>query len=119
MVKKLTTTLFFLFFTLCINAQDISCSELLDIVTSKYDSKKTAHCYTSTMLIKVNYYKLDGHGFVVAYIKKNDYDFRGTPYVFCGITNSKWNSFTFDATYGGSWGKSFHKNIIDNTCNCY
>ena len=46
------------------------------------------------------------------------YDFRGKPYIFCGISSYTWTKFTSDGTYN-SWGKAFHKYIMDNKCNCY
>ncbi|OBQ14490.1 MAG: hypothetical protein AN482_01880 [Anabaena sp. LE011-02] len=97
-------------------SQKLSCQEVFDIVTSRYDLKETTTCYNSTMLVKVVYYTLDGNGYVVAYIKQNDYDFSGTPYIFCGIDNMRWMYFKI----GGieSWGESFHEYIMDYKCNC-
>lgn len=112
----ITLSIFLWSFT---NAQEISCSELFEIVTTKYDSKRSTSCYTSSMLVKVDYYRLNDAGFVVAYIKENDYDFNGRPYVFCGISQRRWNSFTSGGIYEGSWGKAFHKYIRDYTCDCY
>lgn len=99
-------------------AQDISCQELFEIVTTDYDSKSTTMAYGSSMLAKVEYYKLEGTGFVVAYIKDNSYDYSGTPYIFCGISSQRWNNFTTEGIYS-SYGKAFHKYIMDYTCNCY
>lgn len=73
----------------------------------------------STMLAKVEYYRLDDMGFVVAFIKSNDYDIYGKPYIFCGISLDRWDAFVNGAIYGGSWGESFHQYIRDYTCNCY
>ncbi|WP_186990409.1 hypothetical protein [Constantimarinum furrinae] len=99
-------------------AQKISCQELFRIVTENYDSKNTATCYGSSMLVKANYYRLEGMGFVVAYIKSSDYDFKGKPYIFCGISTQRWNTFKNNGMLG-SWGESFHEYIRDFTCDCY
>lgn len=93
------------------------CQELFNAVTKKYESKDYVTCYNSSMLAKVEYYRLENMGFVVAYIKQNDYDIYGKPYIFCGISRERWNYFKSYGMYN-SWGKAFHKYIIDYTCNC-
>jgi len=114
------TLLLFLFipvFIYQVNAQSTSCQELFEAVTEYY-TDDSAGCFGSTMLIKVEYYRIDGNGYVIAYIKRNDYDFRGSPYIFCGISQQRWNYFKTNGIYG-SWGESFHEYIRDYTCNCY
>jgi len=100
-----------------VTAQTMSCQEVYEIVTEQYDSKDTVNCYMSTMLAKATYYQLEGMGFVVAYIKRNKFDMRGKPYIFCGISSTRWRSFKSGGMYG-SWGKSFHKYIREYTCDC-
>lgn len=99
-------------------SQTISCQELFEIVTENYDRIDRVTPLSSTMLAKVNYYTLEGAGFVVAYIKKNDFDFQGSPYIFCGISSQRWAKFKSEGMFG-SWGESFHAYIRDYTCNCY
>jgi hypothetical protein len=100
-------------------SQSISCQELFETVLNNYDDIQSVSCYGSKMLAKVDYYTLRNNGFVVAYIKSNDYDFKGRPYIFCGISNVTWIYFKSEAIIEGSWGKSFNKYIMDYKCNCY
>ncbi len=73
----------------------------------------------SSWLVKVEYYQVDyDGGLVIAYIKKNDYDFKGKPYIFCGISSQRWSAFKTEGLYG-SYGEAFHKYIMDYTCDCY
>ncbi|SDS49856.1 hypothetical protein SAMN04515667_2311 [Formosa sp. Hel1_31_208] len=118
MKKFLFLLLFSTFFSFQVKAQSISCQELFETVTEYY-SNDSVTCLGSTMLVKVEYYKIEGNGFVVAYIKSNAYDFNGSPYIFCGISQQRWSAFKTNGMYGGSWGESFHEYIRDYTCNCY
>ena len=97
-------------------SQSISCEKVFEIVTTQYDSKEDISCYGSTMLVKAEYYKLDNKGYVVAYIRKNTYDFKGSPYIFCDIPSMNWATFKYNAK--SSWGESFHAYISDYKCNC-
>lgn len=96
----------------------MSCEEVYSTVINNYDYKDAASCYGSSMLAKVEYYRLDNMGFVVGYIKRSDYDFSGQPYIFCGISSYQWSRFKASGMTG-SWGESFHEYIMDYTCNCY
>ncbi|MBT0607892.1 hypothetical protein KIV10_06840 [Aequorivita echinoideorum] len=99
------------------NAQEYSCQEIFEFVTENYDSRDNVSCIGSSMLVKANYYKVDGVGFVVGYFKSNDYDFTGEPYIFCGVSSTAWSNFKI---YGiSSWGKAFHTYIFDWKCDCY
>ena len=98
-------------------AQQVSCSELYEYVLDNYDHKKNASILQSSMLVKVSYYEIDDSGVVVAHIKQNDWDLTGKPYIFCGISRLRWNSFT-NAGIFGSWGEAFHDYIMDYTCDC-
>ncbi|MAZ72341.1 MAG: hypothetical protein CMC70_04255 [Flavobacteriaceae bacterium] len=100
-----------------IHAQSISCQELFEIVTENYESKDEVTCYLSSMLTKATYYQLEGMGFVVGYIKSNDFDLYGKPYIFCGISTARWRAFKSAGVYG-SWGESFHEYIREYTCDC-
>lgn len=72
----------------------------------------------SSMLVKAEYYQVDYNaGLVIAYIKNNEYDFKGKPYIFCGISSTRWSNFKSKGLYE-SWGKSFHEYIMDHTCDC-
>lgn len=97
-------------------SQTMGCQELFEIVTTKYDTTESVSCYGSSMLVKVDYYKVGNNSFAVAYIKSNQYDFKGTPYIFCGIPSMNWSYFKYNSK--GSWGESYHHYIKDYTCNC-
>jgi hypothetical protein len=116
-MKKIIFVLsFVLFSSMNSYSQSMSCQEMFEIVTTQYDTKETATCYASTMLVKVDYYRVDNNNYAVAYIKSNDYDFRGKPYLFCGIPSMNWSYFKYNSK--GSWGEGFHEYIKDYTCNC-
>ena len=105
-----------LIFSNTTKAQDISCSELVTYVKSKaYPTSQS--CFGSSFLVKVDRYEVDGNGLVIAWIKKNEYDFTGNPYIYCGISYSTWSNFT-SAGITDSWGKAFHQYIKGNNCNC-
>ena len=99
-------------------SQSISCQKLFSTVVNNYDYNDATSCFGSTMLAKVEYYKLDNTGYVVAYIKDSEYDYSGDPYIFCGISSYTWSSFKTNGMMG-SWGESFHEYIMDRKCNCY
>lgn len=108
----------FFFASFCLNAQGVSCQRLFQEISKEYDYRENQAIFNSSMLTRAIYYEYANSGFVVAYIKRNDYDFSGTPYIFCGISRSRWRSFKNEGLLG-SWGKSFHKYIRNHTCNCY
>src|SRR5690606_1674817 len=95
-------------------AQKISCQEAYEIVLEYGENKRTITPYGSSMLTKVVKYEVDGTLYVVGYIKKNDYDFKGSPYLFCGVSRYDWNSFTYN--YINSAGEAFHKYIFPYKC---
>ena len=121
-MKKVSVFLF-LFFTFSNIAytQSVSCYELTQFVVENGYRKGSLSSYTlnSSWLTEVTAYSYDNSIFVVAKIKRNEYSYTSETYVFCGISNSNWNSFY----YGGygistSYGERFHKYIIDYQCNC-
>lgn len=69
------------------------------------------------MLVKAGFYFISGNGFVVAYIKDNQYDMKGEPYIFCGVSRKDWPTFKIEGA-SSSWGKAFHKYIRDKVCDC-
>jgi len=117
-MKKLVILFFFLVIKTPSNAQSISCQELFEIITDYHDTRDNVITIGSSMLAKATHYTVDGDGFVIAYIKSNDYDFLGKPYIFCGISSQRWSRFKIEGMTG-SWGESFHNYIREYTCNCY
>ena len=104
-----------LFFAAGFQAQ--TCSELVQYAKSEDSYPDRVMPLSSSMLAKAEYYRVDGAGLVIAYIKENDYDFSGKPYIFCGISPQRWSKFKSEGMYG-SYGKAFHAYIMDYTCNC-
>lgn len=118
-VKILVAILVLLFvFSNTTKAQDVSCSELVTYVKKEGGYPSSQSCFGSSWLVKVDRYEIDGNGVVIAYIKSNEFDFSGKPYIYCGISYSTWSSFTSEGMMG-SWGKAFHKYIKGNNCSCY
>ena len=115
---KQIITLILLISSFLVNAQSISCEEATQYIIKNLPRLESQICFSSSMLTKVEYYKLNSEetGYVVAYIKQNDNDIFGKPYLFCGISLQRWQDFKFAGII--SWGEAFHKYIINYTCNC-
>lgn len=114
------TIIFFLSLILVTNitySQSIRCSELKEILEVKAELVTSSTCFGSTALVKAEYYTSNGEGYAIVYLKSNEYDISGKPYVFCGISNTRWNKFVSEGRYG-SWGKAFNTYIRDYLCNC-
>lgn len=116
MMKTILLFVAFLF-TSVYSAQTASCSDLVSYARSSDSYPDKVNPYGSSMLAKAEYYEVDGGGLVIAYIKSNDYDYTGKPYIFCGISSQRWAKFKSEGMYG-SWGESFHTYIMDYTCDC-
>ena len=117
MINKL---IFFLLtlFGLFVTAQTVSCNDLVRYAKSKVNNPFTVNTVGSSLLAKVEYYPVDyNSGLLIAYIKQNDYDYVGMPYIYCGINSRRWNEFKFEGIVK-SWGEAFHKYIKDYTCDC-
>jgi hypothetical protein len=99
-------------------AQTPSCSELISYVTSEGGYPSIVNCVGSSWLLKVERYEIDGNGVAVVWVKRNDYDSIGKPYVYCGITDTIWRDFGLEGVISSSWGKAFHQYIKGNNCNC-
>lgn len=108
----------FVFFSSILFSQNIRCSDLVDYVIQNADYSDSVTCFDSSMLVKVTKYDLESSSIVIAYLKKDEYDYRGKPYVFCGISSYNWSNFKYEGM-SNSWGKSFHTYIMDYKCNCY
>ena len=89
-------------------AQTPTCSELYSYVKKEGGYPSTQSCYGSSFLVKAERYVVNGTGVAIIWMKANEYDFSGTPYMYCGISSYTWSSFT-SAGMTGSWGKAFHK----------
>jgi hypothetical protein len=98
-------------------SQSITCQELKEVIEEEAKMEKSVTCFGSSALVKAEYYSYDGEGFVIVYLKSNDYHFRGKPYVYCGISSNRWNKFVSEGGFG-SLGKSFVAYIKSYKCNC-
>jgi hypothetical protein len=73
----------------------------------------------SSWLNKVTAYSYNYKIYVIAEIKKNDYDFNPKSYIFCVIPSMNWQNFQFGGYNDSpSYGERFHKYIFDYKCNC-
>ena len=103
------------------NQNQVTCNELLSYVKSNGYVKSTIYSYklNSKWLNKVTAYSLDNQIFVVAEIKKDEYSYSTSEYIFCSIPNTNWSSFEYKSSGDlETYGERFHKYIIDNVCNC-
>ena len=89
--------------------------ELINYLKENNDSFQSVICYGSTSIIKAEYYLVNDYGYVIVYFKQNDYDVTGSAYVYCNISQNRWNNFT----NGGytSWGQSYHNYLKKSICN--
>lgn len=113
-------TLFFILsfsFSILGFGQRLSCQEAYEIVLKNGTNKRTIKIINSSMLNKVEKYEVDGSLYVIGWIKSNDYDYKGKPYLFCGVSRWDWNMFATE--YISSAGEAFHKYIFPYKCNCY
>jgi hypothetical protein len=103
-----------IFVTIIANSQN-SYDQIIQNLKSNSEYSDSVLCIGSTMLAKAEYYFNDSIGYVVIYIKRTEDDIFGKPYLFCGISSQRWQSFR----NGGlsSWGQSYHDYIKPYVCN--
>lgn len=101
--------------------QQVSCEDLFEFIINKGYKKGAVSSYTmnSSWLNEVTAYSYENKIFVVAKIKENEYSYNTNSYIFCGIPSMNWTNFVYGG-YGDddSYGKRFHKYIMDYKCNC-
>ena len=118
MKKSITVSALLLFLTVSAGwAQQMRCEELVTYARTNATQTSINNCTSSAWLIKVVHYKVNEGGMVIAYIKQNEYDYVGKPYIYCGISYNVWLDFMLDAIM--SCGESFHKHIAPYKCDCY
>ena len=121
-MKRTVLMLMFYFLTSNSYSQEVSCNDLLNFIVKEGYSKATISSYVlnSSWLYKVIAYEYEYKTYVIAEIKKSEYSYETSTYIFCGIPNMNWSNFQYGA-YGDvkSYGERFHKYIIDYKCNCY
>lgn len=101
-------------------AQTMSCRELLGFIKQNGFRKGEVGSYqlmNSSWLKSVTAYTYDNSIFVVAVIKKNEYDLTGKTYIFCGIPSMNWDNFSIYDT-NPSYGEKFRKYIMEYQCDC-
>lgn len=103
-------------------AQDITCSELLEFVQEngyKKGEVSALSLFDTSWLKSVEAYQCKNTIFVVAEMVTDSYGIATKKYIYCGIPLRNWENFSnglsdFDLSYG----EKFHKYIIDYKCNC-
>lgn len=98
-------------------SQSITCQDLKESIVENANLISSISCSGSSMLVKAQYFKYKDKGYVIAYLKSDQYDFNGTPYMYCGISSERWYQFV-SIGKNGSWGKSFNEYIKNLICNC-
>ncbi|WP_161634400.1 hypothetical protein [Aquimarina pacifica] len=103
-------------------AQQVDCDHLIDFIEIKgyYYSSLSNYTLDSSWLYKVTVYTYEYKTFVIAEIKRNEYNYITSTYIFCGIPPSNWSNFQYGGYYDSdSYGERFHKYIMDYKCDCY
>lgn len=116
MKKALFIILFIIGFNSISFTQNMSSEELCEYIVDNYRPTEAVNCSNSSVLVKVHYYNIDNDntGYVIAYIKKNNYDMHGKPYVYCSVPRNAWQYFKVDGQ--SSWGSAFNKYITKYGC---
>ena len=94
-----------------------TCDELVAYAQSEDAYPDTFTAYGSSLVAKAEHYSVGNSRLTIVYLKDNDYDYSGDPYIYCGVSDYAWSQFKY-ATVDGSYGKSYHAYIRDNTCVC-
>ena len=105
-----------------LQAQDVKCSELFSFVVRNGHRKGEVSgisLWDSSWLKSVVAYSYKNTIFVVAEIKKDDFSFSTKKYIYCGIPPENWDNFQSSyVDINLTYGKKFHKYIIDYKCDC-
>ncbi|WP_430399933.1 hypothetical protein [Flavobacterium sp.] len=121
-MKKIVFFILFGLASFTSNAQDMSCTELMEFIEDEgsYYSNVSNFTMNSSWLYKVTCYSYDYKYYVIAEIKENEYSYSTKKYVFCNIPYSNWRDFKNGDIFNKSThGERFHKYIKDYLCNCY
>ena len=120
-MKKIIVVVILYFSTSIAFSQSVGCNDLYDFIVKNGTRKASLASYTlnSSWLTKVTAYTYEYKIYVIAEIKPEEYSFKTSSYIFCGIPSQNWNNFQYGG-YGesDSYGERFHKYIIDYKCNC-
>ena len=120
-MKQLLIILFLFFSFSGTKAQSVDCDDLTEFIEDEGypNGSLNSIMLQSSWLYKVTGYSYDYKIYVVAEIKENEYSYRTTKYIFCGIPARYWNAFRYPS-YGDTetYGQRFHRYIIDYKCDC-
>uniref|UniRef100_UPI004049725B hypothetical protein n=1 Tax=Flavobacterium sp. TaxID=239 RepID=UPI004049725B len=111
----------FLSFAYQMNAQDLSCNELISYVIKngkEIGKVSSTSLITSDWLKEVTAYSIEGQIVVIAAIKTDSIGYSSKKYIFCGIPKSNWESFSSIYNMTKTYGERFHTYIIDYKCLC-
>ena len=104
-----------------VNSQEVTCSELREFIEEKgwNDSSLNSYTLESSWLYKVTKYRYNFKNYIIAEIKTDEYSSTTRTYIFCDIPDYNWSGFK-QGYYEDedSYGKRFHKYIMDYQCNC-
>lgn len=110
------------FVSISIQAQQVTCDDLQEFIEANAweDSSLSSYILESSWLYKVTKYSYKYKNYIIAEIKIDEYSYRTRSYIFCNIPDNNWTGFKvgyYDDDE--SYGKRFHKYIMDYQCNCY
>lgn len=117
-IKNLIKVILLVFIGVSVRCQSLSCVDLKNAIETEAEFVDSEIPINSKAISKVEYYRYKGNGFVIVYLKSNEFDYGGNPYIFCGISDSRWSNFIRLGRLE-SWGKSFHTYIKESLCNCF
>lgn len=106
-----------------LQAQDVSCTDLMEFVQDKGYRKATVSSIQlmhSSWLKEVVAYSIENTIVVIAEIKRDEWGINTKKYVFCGIPSSNWDAFylgLYDTN--STYGERFRKYVFDYKCDCY
>jgi hypothetical protein len=123
-MKMIMLLVLFLSIPIFLNAQDVTCEELIDYVEENGDKDwwtlESHELLRSDWLNEVYCYEVDDVLVVVAEFKKYEtFQWEYQKYIFCNIPKRNWENFKsirIDMTEG--YGKKFHKYIFNYKCDC-
>ncbi len=108
-----------------LTGQEINCEELLEYVEEHgdfYDRVDITDLLLeddSGWIKQVTSYEIDDVIVVIAEFNRDKYGIKTDKYVYCGIPDENWRAFANKFNKPKiSYGKKFHKYIINYKCNC-
>ncbi|MCR8667088.1 hypothetical protein NO995_05300 [Aestuariibaculum sp. M13] len=100
------------------NYNKVSCSEVIKVLENSKLIKDQIKNYTlnSSWLKTVTKYTYENQNFVIIEVLENEYSYKTSKYIFCGIPTLNW--INFKTGLSGTYGERFHKYIFKYKCDC-